>query len=257
MGAKMTLVLAGGLLALAAVWAGPEGVAGATASAERWWRGAAGEWTSEACDRDPVGCLKAAEGKLVSTQGGIETALDTLRPAGERLTILIRDQEQRLASNQLLLKEARSVVQHAQDGKPLRFVGVDYPDKDALMRNARLLFLEGQGIERFLDKARAQEVAIRGRHDALLSARGEVRAALAMVPAQIELARANGVLAQAGVTVKGIDATVEVGRQRADGVEALTRTTDELLHDRNREQPSGGEPKADTSAFDAFMAGHE
>lgn len=259
---KVILVGAGVVIG---AWALPQlgGLSGVGTAVERLYRDLlGGRYSPVACEQDAVGCLRNGERQLQATLGGIDEAIAQIRPAAERAGELIREQERRHAENDLLLREGRTMAQRIADpAQAIRFVGATYPNRDALLRQLQVLWSEREAIERFLGQARQQQAALRTRHDELLVSRGEVRSALSMMPAQIELARANGVLAQVGATLQGIDATVAIGERQVAGVDALMRTTQELVQAQQRVPavaalPGGAPPlpaPASRAAFDTFM----
>jgi hypothetical protein len=238
------------------------GLSGVSTAVERLYRDLLGGlYSPAACEQDAVGCLRHGERQLQDTLRRIDEAIAQIRPASERAAELIREQERRHAENDLLLREGRTMVQRALDpSAPIRFVGATYPNREALLRQLQVLWSEREAMERFLVQARQQQAALRARHDELLVSRGEVRSALAMIPAQIELARANGVLARVGATLQGIDAAVAAGERHMVGLDTLMRTTQELVQTQQRQAvpvlPGGAAPlpaPASRAAFDAFM----
>lgn len=191
---------------------------------------------------------------MTAPQGGerIETALGQIRPATDGVREIIHAQETKAAQADLFLAEGRRLLQAATDPKaPLAFIGATYPDAEALTRQLRVIFGERQQLQSFLAGARTQVQALRDREEQLLVARGSVKAQLAMIPAQIELARATGLLGQFEGTLRGIDAAVSGGEAHVVGLDALMRTTDELMHAQTAAAPAQG--AGDDAAFDTFI----
>lgn len=234
------------------------GVQGIRSGVESLFRDMSGNWTPEAWAADQVGSLRFQQARLGQTLGTIDNAIAKLRPASEGMNEAIRQQELRLAQSQLLLRAGRALVQRAiEPAAPIRFVGETYPDREALTRQLRVLFAEREGIERFLAAARDQQQAVRARHDELLVSCGEVRAALSTLPAQIELARAGRVLGDVAVAMRGIGTTIALAERRTTGLDALMRTTEELMRDSERQVPVAPATLAGTApaspAFEAFL----
>jgi hypothetical protein len=259
---RRSLLGAVSLLALGAI-AGPPlvaqlgGVQGIRSGVESLFRNVTQNWTPEACSADQVGCLRFQQARLGQTLGAIDSAIAQLRPASEAMHEAIRQQEMRLAQNELLLREGRALVQRSiEPSAPIRFVGETYPDRDALTRQLRVLFAEGEQIGRFLAAAREQQQAVRARHDEVLVSRGEVRAALSTLPAQIELARAGQVLGDVAIAMRGISTTVALAERRTTGLDALMRTTEELMRDGQRAPAAPASlaiAPSSSGAFEAFL----
>lgn len=251
------LGMVGGLLLGAASLAGQpavELVRDAVSGTYGWLRGATVGYDAAACRTDPVPCLRAEGGKLEVTHQRIETALGQIRPAQESVQGIIRTQETKAAQADLFLAEGRRLLQAATDPKaPIAFIGATYPDSEALTRQLRVIYGERQQLQSFLTSAHTQVQALRDREEQLLVARGSVKAQLAMIPAQIELARTTGLLSQFEGTLRGIDAAVSGGEQHVAGLDSLMRTTDELMHSQATAPAKGN---ADDAAFDAFIKQH-
>ena len=222
--------------------------------AGKWVRGITIGYDEASCKRDPVGCLQFQQDRLIGVSQRIDSALGQLQPAAESIRETIRGEEARTGSATLYLEEGRRLLQAATDpNAPLTFIGQRYPDSAALSRQLRVIWSERDRATRFLTGAHGQLGALRARQEDLLVSRGEVRVQLAMIPAQIELARAAGVVGDVDSTLRGIDTAVSGSERRVQGADALMRTIDELSVAQSH--PPGTGPAAPPSdpAFDMFM----
>lgn len=245
----LTMVLAGaGVAGVSVALPALSGIEGVRSTIEGTWRSLMGNWTASACAADPVGCIAHQQTRLTGVLSRQEEAIRALRTAGETVAAAMAREEQRFGQNDLLLREGRTLVNAALGDGPVRFVGETYPDRAALTRQLQVLFAERQNLERVLTSMRSQAQAIRERHDELLVLRGEVRAALATLPAQIELARAGRVLAGISGAMQALTATATAAERRVGSLDALMRTTDELLRDRG----PAVKPETTANEDDAF-----
>lgn len=206
-----------------------------------------GGWNEAACSDMPLACMRARARSLETAQGSIEEAATALRAQGERMADLVHEREVTLAQNDLLLREGRAIVQRmaANPQTPVSFVGQTYPNREALVRQLQLLFGEKNGMEKVLGQARAQQEAIRSRIDELALSRGQVRAALTMVPTQIELIKAGAVIADVAAAFRAIDETLQTSSKGVTGIDRLLRTTEELM----QERPASGAPNDQIEQF--------
>jgi hypothetical protein len=210
---------------------------------------------SAACEQTTFACLQVRQRDLMGAENRVEDAIAQLRPASEALAELIRNHETRHAQNEILLAEGRSTLNRVEDpAMPIRFVGTNYPNRDTLLRQMQVLWREREAMEQILVTAKAQREAIQRRYDALLVARSDVRSAASMLPAQLELARANDAMALVAGTLGAIDGAMQGIEAPARGLESLIRTTDELVRaGRTRPMPQATAQDTPVSGLDAFL----
>jgi len=210
---------------------------------------------SAACEQTTFACLNARQRDLLAAENRVEDAISQLRPASEAVAELVRNHETRHAQNEILLAEGRSTLERVENSAmPIRFVGTIYPNRETLMRQMQVLWREREAMEQILVTAKAQREAIQRRYDALLVARNDVRSAASMLPAQLELARANDAMALVAGTLGAIDGAMQSIEAPARGVESLIRTTDELVRaGRARPMPQTTPQDTSVSGLDAFL----
>jgi hypothetical protein len=208
-----------------------------------------------ACDQATFACLQVRQRDLTAAENRVEEAIAQLRPASEAVAELIRTHETRHAQNEVFLAEGRNILNRVDDPAiPVRFVGTSYPNRDMLLRQLHVLWREREATEQILVTAKAQREAIQRRYDALLVARSEVRSAASMLPAQLELARANDAMVLVTGTLGAIDTAMQGIEAPARGVESLIRTTDELVRaGRARQAPQPAAQDLPVNGLDAFL----
>ncbi|WP_203070562.1 hypothetical protein [Falsiroseomonas ponticola] len=235
----------------------PDLTAQATSQARSAMRGATNGWDVAACQADAVGCLEYQQAKLRRSEAAVEAGLQPLAVAAREVQSLIVREEAKASRAEMFLHEGRRLLlaNATTPQAPIAYVGVTLPGSASLERQMQLTWTERDGVLAFLDNARAQRAAIIARHDELLVARGEVRAQLAILPAQIELARTAGVMGQVEAALRGIDAAVARNERGVASAEALIRTTEELVRAQAAERPRGplARDAARPAGFEAFL----
>ena len=246
------LALGGVVVAVLLASVTSSGSGGISDTVTGWYRDLTGGWTEQACADQPVACLQARQGKLRQAQAVIEVGANTVSAQVERVGSLIRERETVLAQNELFLKEGKRLLQQPGDSSlPVNFVGRSYPNRDALNIQINLLFNEHVSLQKLVDQFRTQHTALRQRLDDLLISRGEVKSALALMPARIELARANGVIGELKTTFASIDGVLTGTEQQLKTLNLSLATTEDLM---KSAQASPAAPTRDNAAFKAFLA---
>jgi hypothetical protein len=239
--------LAGVVLFASVASSGSGGISGTLTG---WYRDATGGWTEQACSEQPVACLQARQTKLQQAQGVIEVGVNTVRGQVDRVAAMIRERENVLGQNELLLKEGKRLLQLPADPSlPVQFVGRSYPNRETLTTQVSLLFNEHESLQKLVTQARSQHDALRSRLDDLLISRGEVRSALTLMPARIELARANGVIGELKDTFASIDGVLSGTEKQMATLGASVATTEELM----KSAQAGAAQSRDDSKFKAFL----
>jgi prefoldin subunit 5 len=208
--------------------------------------------TARPCAEATLACLQAKHRELGRADARIEDSIQQLRPAAEQVTDLVRRQRERLAHNELLLNEGRAALLRADDpSRPIRFVGTDYPNRDALVRQLQLLWDEREAMAAVVRNATGQIAAMQRRHDELLVSRSEVRTAISMLPAQLELARATSTAAEISSSLAEIERVMGRTEHTARRAGNWMRTTEELLRTRTHaaEMADGPSPDADRATL--------
>jgi phage shock protein A len=210
---------------------------------------------STACEQTTFACLQARQRELLDADKRVEDAIAQLRPASEAVADLIRIHETRYAQNEILLIEGRSTLHRVDDPTmPVRFIGTIYPNREMLLRQMQVLWGERETMEQILSTAKTQREAIQRRYDALLVARSEVRSAASMLPAQLELARANDAMVLVTGTLSAIDGAMHSIEAPSRGLESLIRTTDELVRTgRARSTPQATAQDRSANSLDVFL----
>lgn len=217
---------------------------------ETWYRNATGSWTEAACRDLPEACLRARASRLQNAQAGLDEAINSMRNQSQRIATLLQEREEVLESNRLMLLDGRRLLQAAAENPaaPITFMARVYRDEAELRTQVELLFRERASLTAVVSQARSQDQALRQGLEDLMVSRGEIRAALSMLPAQLEIIRANGILSELSLAVSSIDLSLN---RQLEGVQSMLATTEDLMRISSRSATDS----ASMAGFQSFLNG--
>lgn len=210
-------------------------------------------WDKEACERDPAGCLENRFAALQDLEKKVDHSIRTIREQKDRITLLVEEQRLMVAKNSSFLSEGRGLYKANEPtpGKPVEFAGKTYPNNASFKQQLALLFQEKAGLESNLKDAASLEKKLGDRLDNLLAQSGSITLAKRLIPAQIELVKANTTLVNFGDNVDMINGVITGSEAGLKETEQLMRTTKDLI------APSAEDhsrPKVSDSVFEDYMA---
>lgn len=211
-----------------------------------------GGWTEEARNAEPVEFIDYAEGKLQGhladmqqTTRDLATARERIRQATEKTRASLEAAGGMAASFRTAYRQAE-----ADSSYPARLEGRDY-DRAQLLEQVRLILLQrADGKDALAQLEQTAEKAAQKETD-LLAQASRVKAALEMLPAQREIARAHELTGETEKTWAEVNDLI--GRNEKLLTGSPVRTVDELLRDRE------AKPSAETDDVDVlgFLEGGE
>lgn len=250
-----TIFLAGGMSAAALLGYGALRVAApdAAATVESFVRDRALGWNDEACAANPVGCLSSRYDKLAVLEGEVDRSIRSVRAEHGKVAALVEEQALIAGKNGAFLDQGRAVYRAAEvnPGQPISFAGRVYPSLDMLRAQLELLFQEKAALEQNLVSARALETKLKERLDGLMIQSGQISLAKRMVPAQLQLVKANKTLANFGENVAMIDGVISGSEAGISETDQLVRTTRDLMTPAKPGIPSNG--ATSKTDFDAYL----
>ena len=200
------------------------------------------------CETRPADCLHNREHELTALADTLATLRVRLDGEQTRSAELAIDAEQHLATNRLYLEEGRRILLAGVRGQSLTFLGVTYPDPDALRQQLELNFAEGRQLEALVAQYRAVRDAIGVARREIITRRAEVIAELRIIPSKIALAEVQAASGELRAALAQIDSVMEGARNASRAADPLLRSTDELMADATR-------PPNAPSAFEAWLRG--
>lgn len=188
-------------------------------------------WNDEACTDNPLPCLKDRFGKLKGLEVAVEQSIVATRSQKDSLSAIVIEQEETFARNQAFLNEGKAIFkQNAGKGVPVNFAGRTYPTENSFKQQLGLLFQEKSALAKSLESTKAFETKLQAKLEGLMVQSANITLAKRMIPAQIELVRANTTLADFGENLEMINGIIkgsEIGLRETD---QLIRTTKDLMH---------------------------
>jgi len=210
-------------------------------------------WNDGACASNPVGCLNNRYDKLTGLDREVEQSIRAIRAELRRVIELVAEQDMLSTKNGAFLDQGRSVYRErlgAAD-QPITFAGRAYPNLSVFRAQLELLFQEKSALETSLTSARELRAKLHERLDALMIQQGQISLASRMIPAQLQLVKANKALAEFNTNVAMIDGVIRGSETGLTQSEQMIRTTKDLLTPAAPAKP--GTSKATTEAFEIFL----
>lgn len=208
-------------------------------------------WDDAACQANPAGCLNNRFDKLQTLERDVETSTNAIRGEIERVTRLVAEQEELVGKNGMFLEQGRALFKErqAQPDQAVTFAGRTYPNLATLKAQLQLLFEEKAALDASLASARELAGQLRARLDTLMVQAGQIALAKRVIPAQLQLIRANKALGEFNVNVGMIDGVIRGSEAGLNQSRQLIRTTKDLMAPITPQGRQG----ASQEAFDAFL----
>jgi hypothetical protein len=151
--------------------------------------------------------------------------------------------------NTAFLEQGRAAYREhmSASDQQINFAGKVYPNADIFRSQLELLFQEKTALELSLGSARDLRAKLKERLDALMIQFGQINLAKRMVPAQLQLVKANRTLSDFGANVAIIDGIIRGSEAGVGQTEQLIRTTRELM------APAKSSPTPPRGASEAFQ----
>lgn len=224
----------------------PESAAKIESYARDRWLG----WDAASCEASPIACLSSRYNTLRSLEREVDTTTVSIRSELDRVSRLVVEQEELVGRNAMFLDQGRAIFRDRSGfpDQPVQFAGRTYPTLGTLRAQLQLLFEEKGALEASLASARELRSQMQARLDTLMVQAGQISLAKRVVPAQIQLIRANRALADLGTNVTMIDGVIRGSEAGLNQSRQLIRTTRDLMA-----PATVGRAGATPEAFDAFM----
>lgn len=216
-------------------------------------------WDGNACAGNPTGCLNSRYEHLKQLESEVGTSTRAIRSELERVTSLVSEQEELVAKNAMFLSEGKSQIRKLEadtaDGQapadgPVKFAGRIYPNRSTFKAQLKLLFEEKAALETSLASARELRGKLQTRLDTLMVQAGQISLAKRIVPAQLQLVRANEALGEFNTNIDMIDGVIRGSEAGLDQSRQLISTTKDLMMPQTPDRRSG----ASQEEFEAFLA---
>ena len=248
------LFLTAGMIAVAAAGYAAMTVVAPTSAAkiDTFVRNQALGWDDEACRANPVGCLNNRHDRLEVLDRDVGQSTRAIRSELDRVTALVSEQEMLTTKNGAFLEQGRTLYRERQmsPDQSIVFAGRTYPNLGVFRSQLELLFQEKTSLDTSLASARELKTKLQERLDALMVQAGQIGLAKRMIPAQLQLVKANNTLAEFNTNVAMIDGVIKGSEAGVTQTEQLIRTTKDLMEPAATTKPS----KPTSEAFDRFLA---
>ncbi|MCY1315069.1 hypothetical protein D9M68_250430 [compost metagenome] len=210
-------------------------------------------WDEAACEANALGCLTSRYSALQKLEKQVDHSVRTMRAQADRITALVDEQQLMVAKNASFLDVGKGLYKanSTQPDAPIEFAGKTYPNGNSFKQQLALLFQEKVGLEANLKDAVALKKKLQDRLENLMVQSGHITLAKRMIPAQIELVRANIVLSDFGQNVDVINNVIkgsEAGLAEADQV---LRTTKDLMQQDSVQTDNNS---VQSKAFEEFIS---
>jgi hypothetical protein len=195
-------------------------------------------WDDTSCTGNPDGCLNARYARLQELEREVGASTHAIREEHVRVSSLVGEQEELVAKNALFLSEGKGVLKKldvdtaqgliAADG-PVEFAGRTYPNRSTFKAQLQLLFEEKGALEKSLVSARDLRNQLQARLDTLMVQAGQITLAKRIVPAQLQLIRANKTLGEFSTNLDMIDGVIRGSEAGLNQSQQLISTTKDLM----------------------------
>lgn len=188
-------------------------------------------WSQDACETNPASCLQNRFETLQGIEKQVEQSIRTIREQKERISTLVDEQQMMVARNSSFLSEGKGLFKanELNPGNSIEFAGKTYPNSASFKQQLALLFQEKTGLEASLKDAMALKQKLSDKLDSLMVQSGNITLAKRLIPAQIELVKANSTLANFGDNVDMINGVISGSEAGLKETEQLMRTTKDLM----------------------------
>jgi hypothetical protein len=214
-------------------------------------------WTADSCEANPEGCLNSRFTELSRLEREVATSITAIRSEVDRLDTLVAEQEELVGKNTLFLEQGRAAYKARESTlapvgeapRGIEFAGRTYPDLASFKAQLALLFQEKTVLEQSLSSARDLRTKLQARLDELMIQAGQITLAKRVIPAQLQLVRANQTLGEFSENLTMIDTVIAGSVEGISQSDQLIRTTRDLMAD------STGKPAAaeGQQAFEDFL----
>ena len=205
-----------------------------------------GGWTDEARSADPVGFIDYAEQKLQGHLADMRQTTQDLAAARERLRQATEQTRASLTAADQMAESFRTAYRQAEadSSYPVRMEGRGY-ERAELIEQVRLILQQRADGRQALGQLEQTAETAGQKETELLAQVTRIKAAMEMLPAQREIARAHELTGETEKTWAEVNDLI--GRNETLLTGSPVRTVDELLHDRETESGTAG--KVDVLGF--------
>ena len=205
-----------------------------------------GGWTEEARRADPVGFINYAEGKLQGHLADMQQTTRDLAAARERLQQATDRARKSVTAADQMAESFRTAYQQAETDAayPVTMEGRPYTRAE-LIEQVRLILQQRADSQQSVGQLEQTAETTGQKATELLTQITRIKAALEMLPAQREIARASKLTGETEKTWSEVNDLI--GRNETMLTESPVRTVDELLRDREAGQAKAGD--VDVLAF--------
>jgi len=214
-------------------------------------------WTADSCEANPEACLTSRFEDLSRLEKDVTTSTGAIRVQVDEIDRLVQEQEELVAKNTIFLEQGRALYKTREttlapvgtEPGGIEFAGRTYPDLPSFKAQLHLLFQEKSVLETSLASARDLRAKLRSRLDALMVQAGQITLAKRVIPAQLQLVRANQTLDAFSENLTMIDGVIKGSVDGLSQSDQLIRTTRDLMTDARPNAPT----KEGGQAFESFL----
>jgi prefoldin subunit 5 len=188
-------------------------------------------WSAESCAANALGCLETKYDTLSASEVSAGVSITQLRSALEQTKALAEEKGLELQKNQAFLEKGKVIIKSSEltNSNEIEFAGKTYPDLATFRSQIQLIFEEKSVLEATYKSVLDLKNKLQADLDALIIHRGRISLAKQMIPAQIELVRANQTLSNFQVNLAMIDGVIKGSQGSIADSESLIRSTKELM----------------------------
>ncbi|RUM06396.1 hypothetical protein [Rhizobium chutanense] len=213
-------------------------------------------WSSESCSANALGCLETKYDTLSASEASAGVSITQLRSALEQTKALAEEKGLELEKNRAFLDKGKTTIKSAEltNSTEIEFAGKTYPDIATFRSQIQLIFEEKSVLETTYKSVLDLENKLQADLDTLIIHKGRISLAKQMIPAQIELVRANQTLSNFQANLAMIDGVIQGSQGSIADSESLIRSTKELMamgNDPGTITTAGS--KSSNQAFEEFL----
>ena len=205
----------------------PDAAAKINAAAHDYFLG----WNDASCQQNPLGCLSSRYRTLQILEKKFDGSAATVREQKDRIEALIEEQQLTVAKNSAFLNEGKNLLKDSivQSQPTIDFAGKTYPDSSTFKHQLSLLYKEKKGLQRNLENSIKLQKQLQEQLDSVMVQSGDITLAKRMIPAQIELVRANMTLSDFSENLQTINGVIKGSETGLTETDNLIRTTKDLM----------------------------